>query len=416
MRVRISYTARVEQPDPICELDIERHDGVLVASASTRVSGFTLPKIPAGDGWFEWQLDSLTLTPGTYYFTPRILERSGMHAYDEHVHWYRIRVHTGTLRERRGVAILPWGVDGVRLKRQRAAPDSPRVVRFSRGHAGAACSYASPSCTTLWPSRAHLAVRHPPQLDARRTSRWRRRRKRGEVDDGRARGRHPVPSGQARFARLAGRHPADAWARVGSFVSTTFLWLGSLTLGSSRDPRTRGRSRLRADGYDDRDVRATCHRLARRGNRRGNRHASLPVPPQHGERRADLHADVDVHPADLGVLVARATTDSPCAHASPALSYMPAMWLTPYYALHGFVVSVACLAVFVAVRSLAGCAVPGAPAPGAARRGSMDRLQPRSTYHRRAHGVQGSSSAPDPGRLRPAAHPLMYVVPGRRAA
>ena len=107
MRVRISYTATAEQPDPICELDIERHDRVLVASVSTRVSGFTLPRIPAGDGWFEWELDSLTLTPGTYYFTPRIMERSGMHAYDEHVHWYRIRVHTGTLRERRGVAILP---------------------------------------------------------------------------------------------------------------------------------------------------------------------------------------------------------------------------------------------------------------------------------------------------------------------
>ncbi|MDX6542267.1 MAG: lipopolysaccharide transport system ATP-binding protein [Gaiellales bacterium] len=107
MRVRISYTAQEAQPDPICEFDIERHDGTLVSSASTRVSGFTLPAIEAGDGWFEWQLDSLTLTPGTYYFTPRILERTGMHAYDEHVHWYRIRVHTGTLRERRGAAILP---------------------------------------------------------------------------------------------------------------------------------------------------------------------------------------------------------------------------------------------------------------------------------------------------------------------
>ena len=114
MRVRISYTASAEQPDPICELDIERHDGVLVASASTRVSGFALPAIAAGDGWFEWQLDSLTLTPGTYYFTPRILEQSGIHAYDEHVQWYRIRVHTGTLRERRGVAILPgtWTASG----------------------------------------------------------------------------------------------------------------------------------------------------------------------------------------------------------------------------------------------------------------------------------------------------------------
>jgi Wzt C-terminal domain len=114
MRVRISYTATAEQPDPVCELDIERHDRVLVASASTRVSGFTLPVIAVGEGWFEWELDSLTLTPGTYYFTPRILERTGMHAYDEHLHWYRIRVHTGTLRERRGVAILPgaWTASG----------------------------------------------------------------------------------------------------------------------------------------------------------------------------------------------------------------------------------------------------------------------------------------------------------------
>ena len=121
MRVRISYTAREEQPDPICELDIERHDGVLVASASTRVSGFKLPTMAAGEGWFEWELDSLTLTPGTYYFTPRILERTGMHSYDEHLRWFRIRVHTGTLRERRGVAILPGDMERRRVDRSIAS-------------------------------------------------------------------------------------------------------------------------------------------------------------------------------------------------------------------------------------------------------------------------------------------------------
>ena len=114
MRVRIFYTAIEAQLDPICEFDIERHDGTLVSSASSRVSGFSLHSIPAGDGWFEWQLESLTLTPGTYYFTPRILERTGMHAYDEHPRWFQIRVHTGTLRERRGAAILPgtWTATG----------------------------------------------------------------------------------------------------------------------------------------------------------------------------------------------------------------------------------------------------------------------------------------------------------------
>lgn len=114
MRVRISYTARERQPDPICELEIERHDGTHVATASTRDSGFTVASIGQGEGWFEWDLAAVTLTPGTYYFTPRILERSGMHSYDEHPRWFRIRVHTGTLRERRGVAILDgsWSASG----------------------------------------------------------------------------------------------------------------------------------------------------------------------------------------------------------------------------------------------------------------------------------------------------------------
>lgn len=107
MRIRVAYVAREAQLDPICEIDIERHDGTQVTTVSTRVSGFSVDRIEVGEGWFEWTLASLTLTPGTYYFTPRILERSGMHSYDEHPRWFRIRVHTGTLRERRGVAILP---------------------------------------------------------------------------------------------------------------------------------------------------------------------------------------------------------------------------------------------------------------------------------------------------------------------
>ena len=45
---------------------------------------------------------------------------AGIHAYDEHVQWYRIRVHTGTLRERRGVAILPGDLDGFRLSERGA--------------------------------------------------------------------------------------------------------------------------------------------------------------------------------------------------------------------------------------------------------------------------------------------------------
>ena len=118
MRVRISYTATAEQPDPICEFDIERHDrraGGIRIDARERIHA---ADDRGGRRLVRMGLDSLTLTPGTYYFTPRILERTGMHAYDEHVHWYRIRVQREAARAPRR-RDPPGSVVGLRLTGER---------------------------------------------------------------------------------------------------------------------------------------------------------------------------------------------------------------------------------------------------------------------------------------------------------
>ena len=94
------------------------------------------------------------------------------------------------------------------------------------------------------------------------------------------------------------------------------------------------------------------------------------------------------------------------------LSYLPAMWLTPYYTLHGFVVSVACLIVFVAVRCQ-----PGAPAR------ARLRLVPLVLAPWVVAGVayvaigvltafKGAPPRPIQDAYDQASHPLMFLVPG----
>lgn len=114
MTVRVHFTCASPQPEPFCELEFTRHDQTVVARPSSRLAGFHVDELPAGAGYFEWTIDDLPFTPGTYYVTPRIRERTGMSSYDEHDRWYRIRVHTGAYLDRDGVVALPgrWRTGG----------------------------------------------------------------------------------------------------------------------------------------------------------------------------------------------------------------------------------------------------------------------------------------------------------------
>jgi ABC-type polysaccharide/polyol phosphate transport system ATPase subunit len=109
VRVRVHWRASIPLPSPVVEMEIERHPGELIAGTSTRSAEHRLDDIPAGEGWFEWRIDELLLTPGTYHLTPRLLESTGMYVFDEHHRWYRIRVHAGAYEDQKGVVVLPGG-------------------------------------------------------------------------------------------------------------------------------------------------------------------------------------------------------------------------------------------------------------------------------------------------------------------
>jgi len=106
MRVRIHYHARIPLPAPVFELEIDRHSGETVCVTSTRMADHA-EDVPVGDGYVEWRIDDLLLTPGTYHFSPRLYESTGMYVFDEHHRWYRIRVHAGAYKESSGIVVLP---------------------------------------------------------------------------------------------------------------------------------------------------------------------------------------------------------------------------------------------------------------------------------------------------------------------
>jgi ABC-type polysaccharide/polyol phosphate transport system ATPase subunit len=107
LRVRVHYQALTQIPSPVFELEIERHSGERVTTTSTRMADFVVDDLAPGEGYLEWRIDDLALTPGIYYFSARLFETMGIHVYDEHLRWCRIRVHAGSYKERMGIVAIP---------------------------------------------------------------------------------------------------------------------------------------------------------------------------------------------------------------------------------------------------------------------------------------------------------------------
>jgi Wzt C-terminal domain len=107
MHVRTHYHANILITSPVCEIGIEHHQGETVTLTSTRMAEYSVADLLPGDGYIEWRIDHLLLTPGTYYFSPRLYEASGIYIFDQHPRWYRIRVHAGRYKERNGIVVMP---------------------------------------------------------------------------------------------------------------------------------------------------------------------------------------------------------------------------------------------------------------------------------------------------------------------
>ncbi len=124
LTISVHAEATQEVADPVCEIVLERHDGVVVAVSSTRTGALATGRLGPGPISFDWAIDRVLLTPGTYYVTPTLYDENGIRTYDRHEQWYRLRVHAGEFRERAGATILPgaWRLGDAPARRSPAEP------------------------------------------------------------------------------------------------------------------------------------------------------------------------------------------------------------------------------------------------------------------------------------------------------
>jgi energy-coupling factor transporter ATP-binding protein EcfA2 len=125
IKIRTHYVARKPVRSPIVDIAIHRHDGTHVTSASTRTGEFDTGDVLEGEGFIEWAISDLRLTPGSYYLSPKLIDQTGLHVLDEQERWYRFQVRTGRYFETGGCTILPatWS----HHRTQDAAPTITRV-------------------------------------------------------------------------------------------------------------------------------------------------------------------------------------------------------------------------------------------------------------------------------------------------
>ena len=93
-----------------------------MTSSSTRTGRFDPGDVLEGEGYLEWSIDDLRLTPGSYYLSPKLIDQTGLHVLDEQERWYRVQVRAGDYLETGGSAILPSTWSHVRTRDGGPAP------------------------------------------------------------------------------------------------------------------------------------------------------------------------------------------------------------------------------------------------------------------------------------------------------
>jgi hypothetical protein len=204
------------------------------------------------------------------------------------------------------------------------------------------------------------------------------------------------------------RTPGLEWA---GFIASAFLWLGSLTIGPVAAHGLEGVLGYVLTGVVTAAfVRRVTGSLGA-GFIAGVGYAFFP----HMRAMtfvAPTYAQMWMFILPIWAFWSLAQRPSTRAALIAGLAYLPAMWLTPYYALHAFVVSVTCLVVFLAMRSRASLSfrqrlslTPLVVAPWLVSTAAYVGIGVLTAF-------KGVPPRPIQDAYDQASHPLMFVVPG----
>ncbi|MBX5447704.1 MAG: ABC transporter ATP-binding protein [Acidothermus cellulolyticus] len=111
--VRVHYAAAQPVTAPVFGLAFHTEGGVLVSSPNTEYAGVRFGTLH-GEGYVEYVLDHLPLTPGTYLVSASITDTSLLHVYDQRDRAFTLTVQPGHSLDRGGVVTLGgrWSVVG----------------------------------------------------------------------------------------------------------------------------------------------------------------------------------------------------------------------------------------------------------------------------------------------------------------
>jgi ABC-type polysaccharide/polyol phosphate transport system ATPase subunit len=107
LRVRIAYDAHKEIENPVFGVAIYSDTGVHVTGPNTRKHNFPIASVK-GQGYVEYEIESVPLLPGSYLFSAAIYDYQGLQAYDHWEQYWKLHVlETPEIPERLGLITIP---------------------------------------------------------------------------------------------------------------------------------------------------------------------------------------------------------------------------------------------------------------------------------------------------------------------
>jgi lipopolysaccharide transport system ATP-binding protein len=96
LTVRVHYHAREAVQDPVFGLALHSESGLQLAGPSTRVGGHVTGMVD-GDGYIDYRIDRLAVTPGTVVLTVGVFDRHELHQFDYLDFSFELHVQPGKL-------------------------------------------------------------------------------------------------------------------------------------------------------------------------------------------------------------------------------------------------------------------------------------------------------------------------------